>query len=337
MSDSLATEIRSSRLRPLARSVARIAAMGSGIAIVAGLAGQAIRDRSVATALMMYIPLVPMGIVVLALDLYARGRTLPRFRFSLTILGLVAIGWSTISMVGHGAVSQSPASGEVLTLLHWNVMWGGGRIGGPMAWETQRAAIVDRHPDLIVLSEAPADERLGQLATDLGAGTSYVGIFHDPRRPYWYRMVVCSRWPVRLEGRVPVPGGVAMSVTAEVRGRDYRLLVVDGVSSPSRSRLPFLGAIADACRESASSGRPYDCVVGDFNTPSRSLGFDELADQGYQLAGRSSSGWRATFPAWLPVYDIDHVWVGPRLRILSCTLFNGPWTDHRGQIVGVHP
>ena len=102
-----------------------------------------------------------------------------------------------------------------------------------MAWETQRAAIVDRHPDLIVLSEAPADERLGQLATDLGAGTSYVGIFHDPRRPYWYRMVVCSRWPVRLEGRVPVPGGVAMSVTAEVRGRDYRLLVVDGVSSPS--------------------------------------------------------------------------------------------------------
>jgi endonuclease/exonuclease/phosphatase family metal-dependent hydrolase len=58
-----------------------------------------------------------------------------------------------------------------------------------------------------------------------------------------------------------------------------------------------------------------------------------LAAQGYALASRSSSGWRGTFPAWLPVYDIDHVWLRPGLIVQSCTLFNGPVSDHRGQIV----
>ena len=76
-------------------------------------------------------------------------------------------------------------------------------------------------------------------------------------------------------------------------------------------------------------------IVGDFNTPSRSLGFDELVAEGYRLAGWSSAGWRATFPSWLPVYDIDHIWIAPRSRIGSCEFFNGPWTDHRGQVVRV--
>ena len=129
---------------------------------------------------------------------------------------------------------------------------------------------------------------------------------------------------------IPLPRGMAMSVTAEVRGRSLRLLVVNGESSPLQSRLPFLQAIAEACKEASALGRPYDFVVGDFNTPSRSIGFDELAAQGYRLAGRSSSGWRATFPAWLPVYDIDHVWLGRGsghrfLHVLQWSLDGPSW------------
>jgi endonuclease/exonuclease/phosphatase (EEP) superfamily protein YafD len=96
-----------------------------------------------------------------------------------------------------------------------------------------------------------------------------------------------------------------------------------------------LHAIAAACREADSIGRPYDLILGDFNTPSRSPGFDELEEIGYRLAGRSALGWRGTFPALAPVYDIDHVWLGPRIRLDSCTFFHGPYTDHRGQIVRV--
>jgi hypothetical protein len=124
-----------------------------------------------------------------------------------------------------------------------------------------------------------------------------------------------------------------MSVIAEVRGRPVRLLVVDGQSNPFYSRLPFLRAIAEACQRAADTGHPYDAVVGDFNTPSRSIGFDALAAQGYTLASRSARGWRGTFPSLMPVYDIDHVWLAPKIHVRSCTLFNGPSTDHRGQFV----
>ena len=169
----------------------------------------------------------------------------------------------------------------------------------------------------------------------MGPGADCVGIHHDPTSRYWFRLAVCSRWPIRLEEYVELPGGVAMSVTAEVRGHPLRLLVVDGKSNPFQSRLPFVRAIADDCRTAAVSGRPYDAVAGDFNTPSRSIGFDVLTAQGYQLASRSAGGWRGTFPSWLPLYDIDHVWLRPGLRVRSCTLFNGSASDHRGQIVRV--
>jgi endonuclease/exonuclease/phosphatase family metal-dependent hydrolase len=160
-------------------------------------------------------------------------------------------------------------------------------------------------------------------------------INHDPASAYWFRLGVCSRWPLRSESPIPLPGGVAMSVTAEVRGRKLRLLLVDGRSNPWRSRLPFLRAIVQTCQDSAKAGRPIDVIAGDFNTPSRSIGFDALSAEGYTLAARSAAGWRATFPSWLPIYDIDHVWLRSGLRIRSCSLFNSVYFDHRGQFVSL--
>ena len=238
-------------------------------------------------------------------------------------------------MIGWGATCEPRDGDQEIVLLHWNVMWGGGPLRSPRTWESQRSKIIRQNPDLIVLSESPPDHWLGPLDRDLGPGATHLGSFDDRSGRYGYRLVVCSRWPIHLDERLLFLGGVGMSVTAEVRGRHLRLLVVDGESSPIQSRLPFLRAVADACRNALMAGHPYDFVVGDFNSPSRSLGFDELNALNYRLASRSSTGWRATFPAWLPVYDIDHVWIGERLRIRSGTLFNGPWTDHRGQIVRV--
>jgi len=303
--------------------------------IIFGLAGQVIRDRSVAMAILMYLPLLPAGLAAVALDLAQLGRSLPRARFALTLMGAVGSTWVVVTMIGAGAVSDGRADDPEVTLLHWNVQWGGGLFRSPQTWAAQRSAILRRNPDLIILSELPPAEWIEQLVDDKGAGAACVGFQHDPRDRHWFRLAVCSRWPIHPEERMALPGGVAMSVTAEVRGRRLRFLVVDGRSNPFQSRLPFLGAIAQACRAAAGSGRPYDAVVGDFNTPSRSIGFDALTAQGYRLASYSTHGWRATFPSWLPLYDIDHVWLRPGLRVQSCTLFNGPATDHRGQFVRV--
>ena len=152
--------------------------------------------------------------------------------------------------------------------------------------------ILSRDPDIIVLSEAPARDGSNSSSDDLGTGADCVGIQHDPGA------VTGSAWWSAHDGRSELderhafPGGVGMSVTAEVRGRPIRILAVDGQSNPFRSRLPFLRAIAEPAARRPRDGRPFDIVAGDFNTPSRSLGFDDLVGQGYRFASQSARGWR---------------------------------------------
>jgi endonuclease/exonuclease/phosphatase (EEP) superfamily protein YafD len=326
---------------PLSRRIVKVllkfAAVGLATLIVAGLAGQITRDRSAALAVLMYLPLLPAGVAAMVLDLAQSGRALPRGRFALSILGCVASSVAAILLIGWGAADEARDNDPEVSLLHWNVQWGGGLFRSQKTWAAQRAEILSRQPDLIVLSEGPSSDWIEQLVSDLGPGAAWVGVEQYPPSRYWFKLVVCSRWPIRLEKQFSLPNGAAMSVIAEVRGRPMRLLVVDGLSNPFRSRLPFLQAIVEACQRAADDGHPYDVVVGDFNTPSRSIGFDALASEGYTLASRSTRGWRGTFPSFLPVYDIDHVWLAPKTLVRSCTLFNGPSTDHRGQFVHLQP
>ena len=148
-------------------------------------------------------------------------------------------------------------------------------------------------------------------------------------------MVVLSRWPVRGGRRVPIHNATAVDVRVERPGRPIRLLVVDGQSRVTRSRTPMLLDIARACVLSNDEGTPYDAMIGDFNAAGRSLGFDAVraAAGGYELTSWSCSGWRGTWPMPLPVYDIDHVWVHTGCRVLACSLFANPASDHRGQFV----
>ena len=313
--------------------ILRAGAVGLAAMIAAGLAGQLVRDPVPASALLMYIPLPMIGAIALVVDLPCRGRAISSPKFALAAMGAAAIAWSSATMIGTGGSEDSRPGDREVSILHENVLWGGGPVRSPQTWSDQRADLVARNPDLIVLSEAPPADWMAQLIRDLGPGASLVEVQNEPTSPYWYHLVVASRWPLRMEGHFRFSGGAGMAVAARVDGRPLRLLVVDGISRPTQSRLPFLGAIAAACREARLAGRPFDLVLGDFNTPARSLGFDGLAGLGYRLAGRFAPGWRGTFPAWVPVYDIDHIWVGDRLRIRSEALFDGPHSDHRGQLV----
>jgi endonuclease/exonuclease/phosphatase family metal-dependent hydrolase len=318
---------------------ALLRAVGYGLCavILAGLFGQLVRDRSVATAILMYLPVLPVSAGTIGIDLLLRGRGLNRPRFMLTVVGIFGALFAAIPMVGSGAGSAERAGEQEVTLLHWNVYWGGGMSRSDLRWSEQRTEILKHSPDLIILSELPPSYWVERRGDEKSPIANVVGIEHDAHSPYWYSVAVCSRWPIRLETRAPLPGGVAMSVTVAVRGRPFRFLVVDGKSNPFYSRLPFLHAIAEICQAAEREGRPFAAVVGDFNTPSRSIGFDELANQGFKLAGRNAAGWRGTFPAFMPIYDIDHVWVGPNIILLSCKFFTGPYSDHRGQFVTVRP
>ena len=185
-----------------------------------------------------------------------------------------------------------------------------------------------------MLNEAPLEPRLDSLEKRLGAAWNSCRVEHDPRSPYWYKLVALSRWPVRKEGMIPVRNGTAVSVTVERPGRPLRLLLVDGQSKVTQLRTPFLLDVSTACEQARREGEPFDLVVGDFNAVSRSLGFDALqtAADGFTLASNSSTGWRGTWPMPLPVYDIEHVWVRSGLAVLSCSLFASRASDHRGQL-----
>ena len=257
-------------------------------------------------------------------------------RFTLTSLGFVSVACSALTMFGRGPVAPPIAAlpSGVVRVLHWNVLWGG-RPSTDAGWASIEGDIIGREPDVIVLSEAPPGPRLDLLEMRLGPGWSSTRVEHEPGNPYWYKMVVLSRWPVQEGRRIPIHNGTAVDVRVERPGRPIRLLVVDGHSRVTRSRTPMLLDIARTCLLSKDEGTPYDAMIGDFNAVGRSVGFDAVRDAagGYELASWSCSGWRGTWPMPLPVYDIDHVWVHAGCRVLSCSLFANPASDHRGQLV----
>jgi len=321
----------SERFSRLRRLIPFIMTSGLLLAMALGAAGQLVRDRSVAWALLMYLPLVPLGLAAVAFDLIQRGRALPKGRFVLGAIGLVVAIGASLPMVGFGP-GRSPGDGPEISVLHWNVLWGGGKKRNPAKWASIRREILAQGADLIVLSEAPPFDWLDQLVTEMGQGATRVQIEHKPGASTWYNLVVCLKGPSRLVRREKIANGEGMVVEAEIKGHQVRLLVVDATSNPLIPRMPRLLDIADACRRAREAGEPIDVVVGDFNSVSRSLGFDAIEGEGYALAGRSARGWRGTFPSILPVYDIDHVWVRRELPILGCRLFTNLASDHRGQV-----
>jgi vancomycin resistance protein VanJ len=295
------------------------------------------RDRNVLLALLLYLPLIPLGLAAISLDLICRGRSLKRARFSLACVGLAVVTCSCFTMIGRGP-SPLPTTGAAtapeVRLLHWNVLWGG-RPRTDASWTSMEDAIVSRRPDVVVLSEAPPEPWLDSLERRLGDEWSSARVQHDPASFYWYKLVVLSRWPVERGRAVAIRNGTAVDVRVEQPGRPVRLLVVDGRSKVTQLRTPMLLDITEACRRAADTGDPFDVVVGDFNAVSRSVGFDALraAAGGYDLASWSSTGWRGTWPMPLPVFDIDHIWVRAGVRVLSCSIFAALASDHRGQLV----
>jgi endonuclease/exonuclease/phosphatase (EEP) superfamily protein YafD len=303
-----------------------------GLAII----GQLVRDRTVELSLLMYIPLLPLGLWAVFWDGLQAGRSLPRFRFSLTLIGLGVTIWGAVSMMGWGG--SHAESGTEVRLLHWNVYWGG---KGKEGWQSISADIEQMQPDIAVLSEPPIKYRLEPFLKKMGWST----IQYQARRKN--TLAVCSSWPLQLEGYVRIDNADAMTVIVTVRGQALRLLAVDGGRNMSkrlvihskqvlpRWRTPMLTEIAQTLVAYQKRGQAIDLIAGDFNAISLSLGFDasDQAGGGYHLASKFSLDWRGTWKSYLPLYDLDHVWVHKRFQGLRTALFTNLKSDHRGQLV----
>lgn len=298
--------------------------------------GQLVRDRARIFFIPFYLPLLPLGLFTIAVDLLLRGRGFLRPRFGLACIGLgtTILGASQMVAFGTGR-APTPTTGSI-RLLHWNVFWGGGMHAAPANWESLIATMQSQHPDVIVLSEAPPDAWREQMLTTLGSDWNAVHCVNPPGQAYWYNQVVAARWPVRLEYEGPIFNGRLMDITIDAPQRPLRLLIVDGQSNPFEvSRVQMLADVYAHCKQLESAGIRVDALVGDFNTSPRSVAFDEMATLtgGYRLASPSSRGWRGTWPALLPLFEIDHIWIHRANALHDAGMFTNLNSDHRGQVV----
>jgi endonuclease/exonuclease/phosphatase (EEP) superfamily protein YafD len=327
--------IKASRL--IVRFLGYALTIATVLLILLAITGQIVRDRTVELALLMYIPLVPLGLWAILLDLVQIGRSLPRLRFGLSFIGLAILTWGTVSMMGMGGTEIQTEAKTQISILHWNVYWGGKRGN----WHLIRHEIEQRKPDIAIISEPPSKNRLNQLLKTLGWATiMYKETRSNP-------LAVCSLWPLKFERYLKIKDADAMTVIVTVQGHPLRVLAIDAGRNMSKKlvilsrpllprwRMPMLTDIVKTIETHHAIGQPIDIIAGDFNAISHSLGFDRFADAGggYFLASKFSWDWRGTWKSYLPLFDLDHVWIHKRFQGLRTELFTHPGSDHRGQMV----
>src|SRR4051794_12627892 len=135
------------------------------LALVASLAGQLVRDRWVVTALLMYIPLPLVGLLSVAVDLLRGGRTLRRPRFGFAGIGVLSAIFGALPLVAWGPKPGPAAGAGTLTVMQWNVRWGG--TGGEAGWQSIVADVRQRSPDVVILSEAADPPRVSGMLAQL--------------------------------------------------------------------------------------------------------------------------------------------------------------------------
>jgi endonuclease/exonuclease/phosphatase (EEP) superfamily protein YafD len=144
-----------------------------------------------------------------------------------------------------------------------------------------------------------------------------------------HSMAIIVRGTVRLLHQVLL-GKISKfaSLEAVIDGVTWHVFIVDGASGPTASREDVLARVLTEAR-----GKPHTVIVGDFNTPVESAFFDPWRAELHHAFDETGSGFRETWPRWIPVLTIDHVWSShdaPPRRAEKRWL---PSSDHAGLLV----
>ena len=108
------------------------------------------------------------------------------------------------------------------------------------------------------------------------------------------------------------------------------------MASAERLRALLDGDSADASSRSDPL-ETFDMVLGDLNNTPRAASLDRLFPgmrDAQRDAGRGIGG---SWPAWLPLWQLDHVLLGPRLRAVDYILVDTGLSAHRAQEVALVP
>jgi endonuclease/exonuclease/phosphatase (EEP) superfamily protein YafD len=141
-------------------------------------------------------------------------------------------------------------------------------------------------------------------------------------------MVLLVRGRVLIRGYQRLArGSHARWWDVELRGREFRVVIVDIASNPLQPRQAALAQLQSLVE--SSSNRPV-LVMGDFNTPLGAPSLNALERSGMKSAEKvRGRGYHCTWPTPVPVLTLDQIWTSPHFAVHAS---GTGWTwqsDHR--------
>jgi endonuclease/exonuclease/phosphatase (EEP) superfamily protein YafD len=236
-------------------------------------------------------------------------------RLACLLLSLLCAGWWVHASYRHG--QASPGGVPTLKVMSWNMAH------QRLPSDDLQAFLNTHRPDI--------------------AGLVEVGAWHGDSAPLVLEL------PPGYEARkldhalaVVVRGAIGQvheeelgshskfaSVEAVVDGAAWHIFIIDGVSNPLVSRADILSRIPSEVR-----GLNHVLVMGDFNTPFESALFDPWRAGLHHAFNETGSGLRETWPRWVPVLTIDHIWSSPDVMPLQAEKEWRHSSDHAAILAG---
>lgn len=271
-----------------------------------------VRDRHPGLATIFYglpLPLLTLGWLAAA-PVGKQGRISRAIKLS---LGLACgLWWYGSSYQKHSTVGALPGQRE-LKVLYWNLAH------RRLPHDGVARLLAEHRPDIAGFVET------GRISGDPNPLVNHL--------PDGYQMLKTAHGTaVLVRGRARVLGAHVLPSRSKyleleltVDGHAWSLFIVDGVSSPIRSRQDVLEQVLAQARN-----RPRTLIVGDFNTPRESIWLTPWREAFHHAFDEAGNGWSETWPRQspLPLLSIDHIWSSKDLQPLTAQKLWSTESDH---------
>ena len=213
--------------------------------------------------------------------------------------------------VSYREAPLRPRQSPVLKVFYWNMAH------RPLPSTELELLLQEHQPDIAGFVEV--GRRHGDpnpLTAKLPAGCTAFKLDHG--------MAVVVRGTLNSVRQEMLPSSSKFAaVDVTVDGVTWHLFIVDGVSRPTTSREDVLQRVL-----SESTGMSRVVIVGDFNTPVESAHFASWERTLHHAFNETGSGFRETWPRWVPVLTIDHVWSSADVPPLKAQRLWSQGSDH---------
>lgn len=247
----------------------------------------------------------------------------------MVLVGLMGFTWSPRRGAAPGA--------RTIRVMTYNIA--GGSLGIPRVLDD----VTRQRPDIVALQEAqPWGDYLDPSEAILTATPGY-----EVRRSR--QIVVMSRFPILsskilalplavgreyLQVRAATPDGPLTVIATHLTSVN----VVHGGGS-RRGRVARLAVLHDrqgrAVAQVARAAPPPAIVLGDFNSPPHGPAHRHLSRFGADAFAAAGRGFGYTYSAHRPLVRIDHIFVGPGLRVLRAWTPQVHGSDHRPVVADI--